>query len=97
MPREKIVLPSSWIVAREAASRLGVGTNRIFVWHTCGYYTIKARHFGRHFYCWDEMLKNKLVRQQLEKHLAYLAALEDSDELPERPRPPIPQKFEPEY
>lgn len=57
-------IPKTWIRLFEAAHRLGLPGRRIGVWAKLGYF--KRYNRGQISYvCWEEMLRNKLVRQQL--------------------------------
>lgn len=71
-------LPPSWIRIAEAGHRLGLPLKRIGVWARLGYFR-KYKRGQISYVCWDEMLRNKLVRERL---AAFQRELENEVEKP---------------
>lgn len=90
-------IPDSWIRATEAGHRLGVNTCRIVCWCRLGYFSSYRKNLQTVYYCWEEMLRNKLVRQEFEKFQARLKEEENADLPRKRTKFKAPSKFEPEY
>jgi hypothetical protein len=87
-------IPDSWIGASEAGHRLGVHRRKIARWATMDYYT-RHRRGTKSYYCWEEMMRNRLIRRELELFQESLRK-DDPENFPARKKKD-PVRFEPEF
>lgn len=94
-PRATVPVPADPIRVTEAAHRMGVHVSTISKWARCGYFRIHRIRHKAHV-DWEEVMRNRLMRQELDQFHARLER-EADDPLPKREAPIDPMRVEPAY